>query len=65
LASLVASLNVSLRVPLTPAGRQRFEQAWPGHADGIGRYFFQPLTPRAVGELGRILDRLIQASEPG
>jgi DNA-binding MarR family transcriptional regulator len=32
-------------VSLTPAGRLRFEQAWPAHADGIGRYFAQPLTP--------------------
>ena len=51
-------------VSLTPPGRQRFEQAWPGHADGIGRYFVQPLTPRDVGDLARILDRLIQANEP-
>ena len=51
-------------VSLTPHGRQRFEQAWPAHADGIGRYFVQPLTPRDVGDLARILDRLIQANEP-
>jgi DNA-binding MarR family transcriptional regulator len=52
-------------VSLTSPGRQRFEQVWPGHADGIGRYVVQPLTPRDIGELGRILDRLIQANEPG
>ncbi len=50
-------------VSLTPHGRQRFEQVWPAHADGIGRYFAEPLTRRDISELGRILARLIQANE--
>jgi len=50
-------------VSLTPSGRQRFEQAWPGHADGIERYFVHPLTPRDISELARILNRLIRANE--
>jgi DNA-binding MarR family transcriptional regulator len=50
-------------ISLTPAGRRRFEQAWPAHADGIGRYFVQPLTPRDIGDLGRILHVLIQANQ--
>ena len=50
-------------VSLTPPGRQRFEQAWPAHADGIGRYFIQPLTPRDIAELARIADNLIQANQ--
>ncbi len=50
-------------VSLTPAGRRRFDQAWPAHANGIGRYFVQPLAPRDIGDLGRILDRLIQANQ--
>jgi DNA-binding MarR family transcriptional regulator len=50
-------------VTLTPSGQQRFEQAWPGHANGIGRYFVEPLAPRDISELARILDRLIQANE--
>jgi len=50
-------------VSLTPHGRRRFEQAWPGHADGIGRYFAQPLNPRDIGDLARILDSLIQANQ--
>jgi len=29
-------------VTLTPAGRRRLEQVWPGHADGIARYFAAP-----------------------
>ena len=52
-------------VSLTPPGRQRFEQVWPGHADGIGRYVVRPLAPRDIGELARILESLIQANEPG
>jgi DNA-binding MarR family transcriptional regulator len=50
-------------VTLTPDGRRRFDQVWPEHADGIGRYFVQPLAGRDLGELGRILDTLIQANE--
>ena len=50
-------------VSLTPPGQHRFDQAWPAHADGIGRYFAQPLAPRDVGELARILDSLIQANQ--
>lgn len=50
-------------VSLTPAGRRRFDQAWPAHADGIGRYFAQPLAPGDIAELARILDSLIQANQ--
>jgi DNA-binding MarR family transcriptional regulator len=50
-------------VSLTPQGRQRFEEVWPAHADGIGRYFAGHLTRRDIGELGRILGRLIHANE--
>jgi DNA-binding MarR family transcriptional regulator len=50
-------------VSLTPPGRRRFEQVWPGHADGIGRYFVQPLTARDIEDLARILDTLIQANQ--
>jgi len=50
-------------VSLTPHGRQRFEQIWPAHADGISRYFAQPLNTRDIGDLARILDSLIQANQ--
>ena len=50
-------------VSITPDGRRRFDHIWPGHADGIGRYFVQPLTQRDLDELGRILDTLIQANQ--
>ena len=50
-------------VSLTAHGRQRFGQTWPAHADGIGRYFVQPLAPRDIGDLSRILNSLIQANQ--
>ncbi len=50
-------------VSLTPPGRLRYDQVWPGHADGIGRYFVQPLAPGDIGDLTRILDSLIQANQ--
>ncbi len=50
-------------VSLPPPGHRRFEQVWPGHADGIGRYFVQPLAPRDIEDLARILDTLIQANQ--
>ncbi len=50
-------------VSLTPKGRQRFEQVWPGHVEGIGRYFVEPLAQHDIDELGRILADLIQANE--
>jgi DNA-binding MarR family transcriptional regulator len=50
-------------VSLTPPGQRRFEHIWPAHADGIRRYFAQPLTPGDIAELSRILARLIQANE--
>jgi DNA-binding MarR family transcriptional regulator len=50
-------------VALTPAGRRRFEQAWPAHADGIARYFVEPLTARDISELGRILADLTKANQ--
>ena len=50
-------------VALTPKGRQRFERVWPGHEDGIGRYFVGPLTQPDIDELGRILAKLIQTNE--
>jgi hypothetical protein len=50
-------------VSLTPYGRRRFDQAWPGHANGIGRHVVQPPTPPDITELGRILASLIQANQ--
>jgi DNA-binding MarR family transcriptional regulator len=52
-------------VALTPKGRRRFEEVWPQHEAGIGRYFVDPLAQRDIGELGRILGHLIRANETG
>jgi DNA-binding MarR family transcriptional regulator len=53
-------------VALTRKGRQRFDEVWPPHEDGIQRYFVDALTPRDIDELGRILGQLVQANEtPG
>jgi DNA-binding MarR family transcriptional regulator len=50
-------------VSLTPKGQRRFELVWPGHADGIRRYFVEPLAQHDIDELGTILADLIQANE--
>jgi DNA-binding MarR family transcriptional regulator len=50
-------------VTLTPTGRRRFDQVWPGHAEGIARYFAGPLTQHDIGELSKILADLIRANE--
>ena len=42
-------------VALTRKGRQRFEQIWSAHEEGIGRYFVGPLAQPDIDELGRIL----------
>src|ERR1700739_4685225 len=54
-------------VTLTPDGRRRFDQVWPEHADGIGRYFVQPLAGRVLDGLGRVVDTLLPANagQPG
>jgi DNA-binding MarR family transcriptional regulator len=49
-------------VTLTPTGRRRFEQVWPGHAEGVARYFAGPLAHHDIVELGKILADLIQAN---
>ena len=50
-------------VALTRKGRQRFDEVWPPHEEGIGRYFVDALTPRDIDELGRILGQLVRANE--
>ena len=50
-------------VVLTPKGRRRFDGVWPGHEDGIRRYFVDPLAPTDIHELTRILGRLIRWNE--
>jgi MarR family 2-MHQ and catechol resistance regulon transcriptional repressor len=50
-------------VSLTAAGRRRFDEVWPGHADGIRRYVVDPLADGDLDELGRILAVLVRANE--
>jgi DNA-binding MarR family transcriptional regulator len=50
-------------VSLSRRGRTKFEHVWPGHEDGIGRYFVDPLTEPDIGELSRVLAKLIAANE--
>ena len=50
-------------VSLTAKGRQRFAQVWPEHADGIRRYFVDPLATEDLDDLDRILSVLIRTNE--
>jgi DNA-binding MarR family transcriptional regulator len=50
-------------VSLSRKGRERFENVWPGHEEGIGRYFVDPLTSPDIEQLSRVLVKLIEANE--
>ena len=50
-------------VVLTAKGKRRFDEVWPPHQEGIGRYFAAPLTQRDIDELDRIVDKLIRHNE--
>ena len=50
-------------VSLTAKGRRRFAQVWPEHADGIRRYFVDPLATEDLDDLDRILSLLIRTNE--
>jgi DNA-binding MarR family transcriptional regulator len=50
-------------VSLTSRGREKFETVWPGHEDGIGQYFVDPLTESDIDRLNHILAKLIEANE--
>lgn len=50
-------------VAITNQGREVFDRVWPGHVDGIGRYFSEPLSDQDVTTLRRILLKLIRANE--
>lgn len=51
-------------VAISGQGRERFDRVWPGHLQGIDRYFSEPLQDRDVAALKQILARLIRANEP-
>jgi DNA-binding MarR family transcriptional regulator len=51
-------------VAVTGQGREVFDRVWPGHLQGIRRYFSESLTDRDVTVLKRVLAKLIKTNEP-
>jgi DNA-binding MarR family transcriptional regulator len=51
-------------VAVSDQGRKVFEKLWPGHVQGIQRYFSEPLTDPDVTVLKRVLAKLIRANGP-
>ncbi len=51
-------------VAISSQGRTVFDRVWPDHAEGVGRYFSEPLTDRDVAALKRVLAKLIRANGP-
>ena len=51
-------------VAISHQGREVFDRVWPGHLEGLQRYFSEPLTDRDVTVLKRVLAKLIRANEP-
>ena len=50
-------------IAISGQGREVFDRVWPGHLEGIQRYFSEPLTDRDVTVLRRVLGKLIAANE--
>jgi hypothetical protein len=48
-------------VSLSRKGQEKFENVWPAHEEGIGRYFVNPLTGPDIEQLSRVLATLIEA----
>jgi DNA-binding MarR family transcriptional regulator len=51
-------------VALSARGREVFDRVWPGHNEGIQRYFSAPLTDHDVTVLRRVLAKLIKTNVP-
>lgn len=52
-------------VTISDQGRAVFDRVWPGHMQGIRRYFAAPLTDHDVVVLRRVLAKVIRTnSEP-
>lgn len=51
-------------VALSRQGREVFDRVWPGHSEGIQRYFSTPLTDHDVTVLKRVLAKLIKTNGP-
>ena len=50
-------------VTITDQGSAVFDRVWPGHSEGIQRYFSAPLSDNDVTALKRVLAKLIRANE--
>ena len=50
-------------VTITDQGRAIFDRVWPGHTEGIRRYFSEPLSGNDVAALKKVLAKLIDANE--
>jgi len=48
-----------LMVRLTKAGRRAIEEAAPGHADAVQRYFFDLLSKAEIDTLAAVFDRVL------
>ena len=50
-------------VAISAQGREVFDRVWPGHLQGIRRFFSEPLTDHDVTVLKRVLAKLIKTNE--
>jgi DNA-binding MarR family transcriptional regulator len=50
-------------VAISALGREVFDRVWPGHLEGIRRFFSEPLTDHDVAVLKRVLAKLIKTNE--
>jgi hypothetical protein len=50
-------------VAVTGQGQAVFDRVWPGHVEGIQRFFSDPLTDHDVTVLKLVLAKLIRANE--
>jgi DNA-binding MarR family transcriptional regulator len=48
-----------LMVRLTKAGRRAIEEAAPGHAEAVRRYFFDQLSDEEIDTLAAVFDRVL------
>jgi hypothetical protein len=56
--------SCTLRAPGREINCNIAETVWPGHSEGIQRYFSAPLTDHDVTVLKRVLAKLIKTNVP-
>jgi DNA-binding MarR family transcriptional regulator len=49
-----------LMVRLTKAGRRAIEDAAPGHAEAVRRYFFDQLSNDEIDTMAAVFDRMLE-----